>query len=71
MTKKGEKYQVKVDLEMVAPTPKMARELHTALITPNDFVDPKAEVKWAASRGKYQTSFYLKDKTAYLPGGSK
>ena len=67
MAKKGEKYQVKVDLEISAPTPKMAREFHTALITPNDFVDPKAEVKWGSSRGKYQTSFYLKDKTVYLP----
>lgn len=67
MTKKNEKYQVKVDLEISAPTQKMAREFHNALITPNDFIDPKAEVKWSASRGKYQTSFYLKDKTTYLP----
>jgi type IV pilus assembly protein PilM len=69
MTKKGEKYQVKIDLEVSSPTPKLAREFHNALIAPNDFVDPKAEVKWNATRGKYQTSFYLKDKTAYLQGG--
>lgn len=69
--KKSEKYQVKVDLELTAPTPKMARELHTALIQPNDFIDPKAEVKWSASKGRYRTSFYLKDKTAYLSGVSK
>lgn len=67
MTKKGEKYQVKVDLEITAPTPKMAREFHNALISPNDFIDPKGEVKWSSSRGKYQTSFFLKDKTVYLP----
>ncbi len=61
-TKKTEKYQVKVDLEFTAPTPKMAREFHDALIAPNDMVDPKAEVKWSSNRGKYRASFYLKDK---------
>lgn len=69
MNKKGERYQVKVDLEITAPTPKMAREFHSALISPNNFVDPKAEVKWSAAHGKYQTSFYLKDKTVYITGG--
>lgn len=68
MSKKGEKYQVKVDLEITAPTPKMAREFHAALISPNNFIDPKAEVKWSANHGRYQTSFYLKDKTVYLSG---
>jgi type IV pilus assembly protein PilM len=67
-TKKNEKYQVKVDLELIAPTPKMARELHTALIQPNEFIDPKAEVKWSASKNKYRTSFFLKDKTTYFSG---
>lgn len=67
-TKKNEKYQVKVDLELSAPTPKMARELHTALIQPNEFIDPKGEVKWSASKNKYRTSFFLRDKTTYLRG---
>lgn len=66
ITKKGEKYQVKIDVEISSPTPKLAREFHNALIQPNDFVDPKAEVKWSSNRGKYRTSFYLKDKTVYL-----
>jgi len=35
------------------------------LITSNDFVDPKGEIKWTATKGKYRTSFYLKDKTIY------
>lgn len=65
--KKNEKYQVKIDLEFTSPTPTTAREFHDALIAPNDFVDPKAEVKWGSNRGKYRTSFYLKDKTQY-PG---
>jgi len=63
--KKQEKYQVKVELEFSTSTPKWAREFHDALIAPNDWVDPKGEVKWSSNRGKYKTSFFLKDKTVY------
>lgn len=63
--KKGNRYQVKVEMEFTSPTPMMARELHDALIAPNDFVDPKSDVKWSTNRGKYKTSFFLKDKTVY------
>lgn len=63
--KRQEKYQVKVELEFSSATPKWAREFHDALIAPNEIVDPKGEVKWNANRGKYKTSFYLKDKTIY------
>lgn len=65
MNKKGEKYQVKVELELLANTPKEAREFHDALISPNEMVDPKAEVKWNATKGHYRTSFFLKDRTHY------
>lgn len=64
-SKKQEKYQVKVELEFSSPTPKWAREFHDALIAPNDWIDPKGEVKWSSNRGKYKTSFFLKDKTVY------
>lgn len=64
-TKKQEKYQVKVELEFSSPTPKLAREFHDALIAPNDFVDPKGEIKWTSNKDRYRTSFYLKDKTQY------
>lgn len=64
--KKQEKYQVKVDLEFSTAVPMWAREFHDALIAPNDFVDPKGEIKWNSNRGKYKTSFFLKDKTSYL-----
>lgn len=63
--KKQERYQVKVELEFTSPTPKWAREFHDALISSNDLVDPKGEVKWGTNRGSYRTSFYLKDKTLY------
>ncbi|MEI8125213.1 MAG: pilus assembly protein PilM [Parachlamydiaceae bacterium] len=64
-TKKQEKYQVKIELEFSSSKPKKAREFHDALIAPNDIVDPKGEIKWSATRDKYRTSFYLKDKTVY------
>lgn len=60
-----EKYQVKVEIDFTSPAPKWAREFHDALIAPNQIVDPKGEVKWSANKGKYRTSFYLKDKTSY------
>ena len=65
INKKSEKYQVKIDLEFSTSSPRLAREFHDALITSNDFVDPKGEIKWTATKGKYRTSFYLKDKTIY------
>ncbi len=58
INKKTEKYQVKVELEITANTSKEAREFHDALITPNEMIDPKAEVKWNATKGRYRTSFY-------------
>jgi type IV pilus assembly protein PilM len=64
-SKKQEKYQVKVELEFTSPTPKLAREFHDSLIEPNALIDPKGEVKWNSSHGRYRTSFYLKDKTVY------
>lgn len=65
LSKKQEKYQVKVELEFTSPTPKMAREFHDALIAPNDIVDPKGEIKWSSGKDRYRTSFYLKDRTIY------
>lgn len=73
MNKKNEKYQVKIDLEFITSSPTVAREFHDALISPNDFIDPKGEIKWNATKGKYKTSFFLKDKTFYptpLKGGN-
>ncbi len=60
-----EHYQVKVDLEFSSPSPTMARELHDALLQPNDFVDPKNELKWSVQRGHFKATFFLKDRTKY------
>lgn len=70
LNKKNEKYQVKIDLEFETASPRLAREFHDALISPNNFVDPKGEIKWNTTKGRYRTSFYLKDKTSY-PGPLK
>lgn len=67
--KKQDRYQIKVELDFTTAVPKWAREFHDALIAPNDWIDPKAEIKWNASHGHYKTSFYLKDKTLYPGGG--
>lgn len=68
ISKKQEKYQVKIEMEFGTQTPKQAREFHDALLAPNDLVDPKGEVKWSTNRGKYRASFFLKDRTAYPSG---
>ncbi len=64
-TKKKEKYQIKVELELSSTSPKLAREFHDSLIAPNEIVDPKEEIKWSSSKSLYKTSFCLKDKTIY------
>lgn len=63
--KRDTRYQVKIDLEFSSATPKLAREFHDALIEDNRMVDPNGEVKWSSNRGKYRTSFFLKDRTYY------
>ncbi len=54
------------DLEFAAASPTQARELHDALLVPNQFIDPTTEIKWATSKGGICASFTLQDKTCYL-----
>lgn len=65
LTKKQEKYQVKVELDFTSLSATAAREFHDALLAPNQFVDPKGEVKWTNNKGRYRASFFLKDRTVY------
>lgn len=65
LTKPREKYQVQVEIDFSTSSPRAARLFYDSLIAPNDFVDPKVEVKWTATSGKYRVSFFLKDKTIY------
>ena len=64
-SKPKERYQVRVEMEFSSPEAKLARDFYDALVAPNDFVDPKGEVKWTYAAGKYRISFFLKDKTFY------
>ena len=68
-TRLKDKYRIKVDLELTSESPREARMFHDALIAPNSMIDPKSEVKWSASHGRYRASFFLKDKTRYTVGG--
>lgn len=65
LNKKQERYQIKVEIEFSSSSPTAARELHDALLQPNQFIDPKAEVKWTYGKGQYRASFILKDSTVY------
>ncbi len=58
-------YQAKVEIDLATINASAARAFHEALLTPNPFVDSKKEIQWSSSKGKYFTSFYLKDKTRY------
>lgn len=64
-SKPREHYQVKVDVEFSSTEPILARDFHDKLTMPNEFIDPRSEVKWSAAQGRYKASFYLKDKTYY------
>lgn len=65
LTKPRDKYSVQVDIDFTSDSPRAARLFYDSLIAPNDFIDPRGEVKWTASTGRYRVSFFLKDKTVY------
>lgn len=63
--KPKEHYSVRIDIDFTAPNGARAREFYDVLNSPNPFVDPKEEIKWSSNKGRYQTSFLLKDRTQY------
>ncbi len=65
LNKKQEKYQAKVEIDFTSANATAAREFHDALLLPNNFIDPKAEVKWTNNKGRYRATFILKDRTVY------
>jgi type IV pilus assembly protein PilM len=62
---KQERYKVRVELEFSAKDPNAARTFQEALKNANLFVDTEEEIQWHPAKGKYKTSFFLKDKTRY------
>lgn len=65
ITKKQERYQVRVEFEFTSVNATAAREFHDSLLVPNDFIDPKGEIKWTSNQGRYKATFLLRDKTVY------
>lgn len=57
--KEKEPYEVKVELEFTASSPRVAREFHEVLITGDALINPKASITWNASQDHYATTFYL------------
>lgn len=62
---RGDKYQVKIELDFTSANATAAREFHDALLAPNNFIDPKTEIKWTTQKGRYKAIFLLKDRTHY------
>lgn len=62
---KSAKYKVRVEIELTSKNPQAAKAFQDALKSDNPFIDRKEEIQWNLSKGKYKTSFYLKDKTRY------
>lgn len=62
---KKERYKVKVELEFSATDSNTANAFYKMLSSPNPIIDSNEKVLWTPGKGKYQASFYLKDKTRY------
>ena len=55
----GGVYAAKVDLELIADTPRLAREFHDALLKGDSIVNGKKEIKWNVQQNTYWVSFEL------------
>ena len=63
----GGLYAAKVDLELTATTPRLAREFHDALLKGDPIVNAKKEIKWNNQQTTYWTSFELNPLKKRLP----
>lgn len=70
ISRPNDKYQIKVFIEVVTPDPEAAKQFYNTIYEPNPFIDHNNDIKWTASQGSYQVSFFLKDKTFY-PSSSR
>ncbi|MEZ5315250.1 MAG: hypothetical protein R3E91_03450 [Chlamydiales bacterium] len=64
-SRKDERYKVRVEIEFFSKSTETTDAFHNALLSAQNVIDPKEAVEWSNSKGKYKTSFYLKDKTQY------
>ena len=53
---------VKLELEFVSPSTRIARDFHDSLLKGDSIVDEKKEITWNVTDSVYRTSFFLKPK---------
>lgn len=62
-----EPYQVKVELEFETNSPMSARKFHQALLKGDEKIDSRQEIGWETLKNGYRTSFFLKNRSPYVP----
>lgn len=62
-----ESYQAKVELEFKTPSPMSARKFHEFLLNGDALVDPDPGIEWEMLNQSYRASFFLKNRSAYVP----
>lgn len=60
-------YLTQVELEFSFKNGMSARRFHEALRNEETLIDPEMEITWEVLDDAYRTSFYLKNKRAYVP----
>ena len=62
-----EPYLAKIELEFQVREALHARKFHEALLKGDDKVDPHLEITWEPLADSYRTSFFLKNRSPYVP----
>lgn len=62
-----EPYLAKVELEFKTSSPMNARKFHELLLKGDAMVDPSLGIQWEMLNEGYRTSFFLKNRTPYVP----
>ena len=62
-----EPYRVKIEIEFETESPMSARKFHQALIKGDERIDPRQEIGWEPINNGYRASFFLKNRSPYVP----
>jgi hypothetical protein len=60
-------YLAKIEIEFCFKSATNARKFHEALREGDFFVDPQLEITWNARQDSYRASFFLKNRSPYVP----
>lgn len=60
-------YQTKVEIEFDFLSPTNARKFHEALRNEREFIDTQSEINWEVLSKGYRASFFLKNRSPYVP----